>query len=382
MLLDRGLRSRGHATLLVHGAVGSGEATLERPAAAHNLRTIKLPELGPRISALSDVRAFVELTRIVFRERPDVVHTHTAKAGALGRIAAAIFNTTRRRSRRALVVHTFHGHVLTGYFGPLGNTIVRLAERALATITDSIVTISPAQQRDIVERFSIAPAARVATIPLGLDLDSLLALPSRALPLRRELGIGSADLVVGYVGRFVRIKALETLITAFAEVLRNRPDAWLLMAGDGPVRGEIEYAARVTGTAARVCFLGWTERLVELYGAMDICALSSLNEGTPVMLLEAMAAGKPVVATAVGGVPDIVEHQRTGLLVEPRDAGGLAAAILELARDADKRARIGMAARQEVGSRFSHVRLVDDIERLYERGLKTKRGTIPDLPCR
>jgi glycosyltransferase involved in cell wall biosynthesis len=380
VLLNRGLQARGHDALLVHGAVGPGEASLERLAEAGGVRVEKLAELGPRISAFSDLRAFARLLRITFREAPDVIHTHTAKAGTLARLSAAIFNLTRRRARRAVVVHTFHGHVLDGYFGLVGNALVRTAERSLARVTDCIVTISPSQRRDIVERFHVAPAARVVTIPLGLDLDALLNAPAVAATptLREALSIPPGDFVVGFVGRFVAIKDLRTLVDAFGQVVREVPHARLLLAGDGPTRGELQHAATAAGVADRVHFLGWTEDLVSVYAAMDVCALSSLNEGTPVALIEAMAAGKPVVATRVGGVPDLVDDGRTGLLVAARDSAALARSLVTLAADPPLRARLGGAARADVQSRFSHDRLVDDIDRLYAERLAIKRGTIAD----
>ena len=182
VLLDRGLRARGHDTRLVHGSLAPFEASLEHLAVESDLPTTHIRELGRRINLLDDLRAFVQLVRLVFREAPDVVHTHTAKAGTLGRLAACLFNFTRPRRRRCLVVHTFHGHVLTGYFAPATNVAVRLAERTLARITDRVVTISPAQRDDIVTRFRIAAAERTIVVPLGLDLEHLRRLDPGAAP--------------------------------------------------------------------------------------------------------------------------------------------------------------------------------------------------------
>lgn len=380
VLLDRGLRARGHHTLLVHGAVGAGEASLEHLAQAGDLPVLMLAEVGPRISLFSDALAFAKLVKLMFRETPDVIHTHTAKAGALGRVSAALYNATRRRSRRALVVHTFHGHVLSGYFGRVGNALVRTAERALATITDCIVTVSPAQRRDIVSRFRVAPEWRVAMIPLGLDLQALLTATVGPSTLRQALGIPAGDVVFGFVGRFVPIKDLGTLIDAFAAVVRTVPNASLLMVGDGPLRPEIETAANRLGISERVRFAGWTEDLTAVYGAMDVCVLSSLNEGTPVAVIEAMASAKPIVATAVGGVPDVVDDGRTGILVPARDPHRFAAAMIALAQDGSNRTQMGQAARHDVATRFSHLRLVDDIDRLYSERLARKRGTIRPIP--
>jgi glycosyltransferase involved in cell wall biosynthesis len=370
-LLDRGLRDRGYRTLLAHGEVGPGEASLEHLARESGLPTVRIAELGARISAWSDLRAFAAILRVVFREQPDVIHTHTAKAGALGRLAAAAYNLRRPRARRALVVHTFHGHVLSGYFGRLASAAVRLAERALALLTDCIVTISPAQRADIVERFRIAPPSRVVVVPLGLDLQPLAAEPLPST-LRGVLAIHAGAVVFGYLGRFVPIKDLETLIDAFAIVAAAVPDAWLVLAGDGPLRPFLEQRAAQLTVAERVRFLGWTEALAEFYGAIDVCVLSSLNEGTPVALIEAMAAGKAVAATAVGGVPDVVDADRTGVLVRPHDAAALAAAMIRLARDGSLRERLGAAARASSLSRFSQDRLVDDVDRLYRERLVVK----------
>jgi glycosyltransferase involved in cell wall biosynthesis len=375
VVLDRGLRSRGHQTCLVYGSLAPFEASLEHLAAESGLPTVHIPELGRRISPMGDLRAFAQLLRLVFREAPDVVHTHTAKAGTLGRVAACVFNLTRRRDRRCLVVHTFHGHVLTGYFRPATNLAVRLAERMLARITDRVVTISPAQRDDIVTRFRIADAARTSIVPLGLELDYLLRLDRRAPHLRRLFAIPEGALVVGYVGRFVAIKDLATLIRAFGRVVAERPDAALLMVGDGPLRPEVEALVAALTLRQHVHLLGWIEDLAPLYATIDICALSSLNEGTPVALIEAMAAAKVVVATRVGGVGDVVVHERTGLLVPSKDPEALADAILRLAADPAGRARMGAAGRQAVVG-YSARRLVDDIDRLYARALAEKRSTI------
>jgi glycosyltransferase involved in cell wall biosynthesis len=369
VLLDRGLRARGHDTRLVHGSLAPSEASLEHLAVEAGLPTTHIVELGRRISPMSDLRAFAQLLRLVFREAPDVIHTHTAKAGTLGRLAAGLFNITRPRRRRCLVVHTFHGHVLTGYFRPATNVAVRLAERTLARITDRVVTISPSQRDDIVTRFRIAAAARTVVVPLGLDLAQLARLDARAPDLRRQFDIPGPALVVGYVGRFVAIKDLATLVRAFARVAGERPDAMLLLVGDGPLRSEVEALVAALALQAQVRFAGWIEDLAPLYATIDICALSSLNEGTPVALIEAMAAATAVVATRVGGVADVVEHERTGLLVPPSNPDALADAVLRLAADPAERSRMGTAGRQAVVERFSPERLVADIDTLYSEAL-------------
>ncbi len=372
VLLDRGLRDRGHETLLVHGSLDAGEGSFEPLAAELGVPTRKLPELGRRVRPLDDAKALVRLIGILFREQPDVVHTHTAKAGALGRVAACVFNATRGRARRCLVVHTFHGHVFEGYFSPRVNRLVRGVERLLAGVTDRIITISPAQRADIVERFRIADAARTVVVPLGLDLAPLLE--SGARPLREELGIGADALVFGYVGRLVPIKDLPTLVRAFARARQQVPTAHLLIVGDGPARAEMEPLVETLGIGASVHLAGWRDDLTRVYATIDVAVLSSRNEGTPVALIEAMAAGRPVVATAVGGVADVVQDGETGWLVPPGDVDAMAAAMVRLAGDAAARARMGALGRERVRARYFYDRLVDDIQALYVQALDERRG--------
>jgi glycosyltransferase involved in cell wall biosynthesis len=325
------------------------------------------------VAPLRDLAALAALTRAVFAERPDIVHTHTAKAGTLGRLAALTFNVTRRRGERCVVIHTFHGHVLSGYFGRLGDTAVRAAERTLSRLTDRIITISTSQRRDLCEVFRVAPPDRTVVVELGLDLDELLSLEPDAR-LRRELGFNADALVFTYVGRLVPIKDLPTLLEAFSLLAPRVPDARLVVVGDGELRDALERRTRSLGLADRVRFAGWRRDLDAIYAGTDVGVLSSLNEGTPVALIEAMAAAHPVVATAVGGVEDVVVHGRHGLIVPARDAAAMADAMERLARDPDERRRMGQAARRDVAIRFSHTRLAAEINRTYREALAQKRG--------
>jgi glycosyltransferase involved in cell wall biosynthesis len=358
---------------LAHGSVGEGEASLEHLAIEAGVPIVQIPALGRRVSPLSDLRALAALLAITFREAPDVIHTHTAKAGALGRVAALIFNVTRPRRRRCVVIHTFHGHVLEGYFHPVVSRIVRETERFLAHMTDRIVAISPSQREDLVERFGIGDRDSTVVVPLGLDLAPLVA-DTRARSLRNELGVEERSIVFGFVGRLVSIKDVPALILAFAGVVPHIPGATLLIVGDGPERANVERAIRERGLADRVRLLGWREDLTRIYATMDVCVLSSRNEGTPVAVIEAMAAGRPVVATRVGGVADVVVHGETGTLVSQGNVNALSEAMVELAKDPALRARMGSRGRQLAVSRFGHDRLVDEIDRLYAAALAQKRA--------
>jgi len=236
-ILDRGLRERGYDTLLVYGQSGPEEGSLERLADA--LPTYPIDDLGRHIRPTSDLRAFVRLVRLIFSRQPHVVHTHTAKAGALGRVAALLYNCTRRKRHRAVIVHTFHGHVLEGYFGRLGRSLTRVAERTLGLFTDCVIAISEGQRADLVERFRVSSARKTAVVPLGLELDSLLGMAADEPSLRPELGLAADDIVIGYVGRLVPIKDLPLLLQAFAVVAAADARVHLLIAGDGPDRNEL-----------------------------------------------------------------------------------------------------------------------------------------------
>lgn len=373
VLLDRGLRTRGYSTLLAYGSIGEGEASLEHLAIEAGVPTVQIPALGRRVSPLSDVRAFAALVATTFSEAPDVVHTHTAKAGALGRLAALVFNLTRGRRRRCAVIHTFHGHVFEGYFRPPLSRAVRAIERLLARVTDRIIAISPSQRDDLVRRFGIARPDATVVIPVGLDLAPLLAHASMP-SLRHEFGIGEESVVFGFVGRLVPIKNVPGLITAFSSVLSRVPDATLLIVGDGPERPAVERAIRDLGLENRVRVPGWLEDLASIYATMDVCVLSSRNEGTPVAVIEAMAAQRPVVATRAGGVVDVIVDGETGVLVPRDDVNALSEAMVRLARDPGLRARMGERGRQVAASRFGYERLVDEIDRLYAAAVARKRA--------
>lgn len=368
LALAAGLRALGFAPMLVYGSEEPGEGTLEDQLAAGDIEALKLPALGRRVRPSADLRVLWQLTRLIFNQRPAVVHTHTAKAGALGRLAAFAYNATRARAGRCVVIHTFHGHVFTGYFGALASGAVRLIERGMGLVTHRIVTVSQQQMRDICDRFRIAPAEKTEVIELGADLEPLLHLEIDTT-LRDALGFVPHHVVFGYVGRFVPIKDLETLVRAFALMAGQFADARLMLVGDGPLRSATERLVSGLNLGDRVRFTGWVRDVRAAYGALDVAVLSSINEGTPLVLIEAMAAGRPVIATAVGGVGDIVSRGRTGLLVPPRDVQALSDAMARLAGCPEARRQFGTAARREMNERFGRNGVVDGIANLYRRML-------------
>jgi glycosyltransferase involved in cell wall biosynthesis len=374
VVLDEELRRLGCETLLVYGAPGTAEGSLDGLARDRGVPTVAMPTLGRRISLLRDVVTAVRLLRVLFAERPDVVHTHTAKAGTLGRLAATTYNLTRRRSRRCAVVHTFHGNVFRGYFGAIGSRLTQTAERTLARLTDRIVTLSTQQREEIVTRFHIASARKVDVVGAGHDLERLFALDARDDRLRAELGWSGDQIVIAFVGRLVGIKDVATLLRAVAAVARSCPHVRLLIAGDGDQRAPLEDLSRDLRLDGIVRFIGWSTDLPRLYGSIDMVALTSLNEGMPASLIEGMAAGRAVVATRVGGVPELVVDGETGRLADAGDVEAIATAIEELVRDQTMRETLGRRARVAVRDRFSPARLARETLHVYERALASRRG--------
>jgi glycosyltransferase involved in cell wall biosynthesis len=374
IILDEGLRARGFECLLVHGSPSPEEGSFEALLDEHSVRSIRIHGLGRRVHVWSDLVAFWRFVRILLREKPDIVHTHTAKAGALGRTAAVVVNFIRPAARRSLLLHTYHGNVMSGYFGVLASKVVRGIERTLASWTDCVITISERQRDEIVDRFRIVDRARVSVVPLGLELNDLLARESPDRSLRQTLGWTEEHVVVGYVGRFVPIKDVDTLIAGFARFASREPRGRLLLVGDGELRASLEAQVRSLGLDGAVRFVGWRRDLAQVYGAMDVVGLTSRNEGTPVSLIEALAAGLPVVATAVGGVPDVIRQGETGLLIPPGNPAAFAAALDQIVSDADLRQRMSARGRSEVEQRFGRERLVAEVAALYFRLLRRRES--------
>jgi glycosyltransferase involved in cell wall biosynthesis len=362
------LDKRGYETTLVAGRVGEGEGSMEWLAEQLGVHAVFVPALQREISPAADLPAVLELRRLIRKVRPDVLHTHTAKAGAVGRMAAAISGKARPR----VVVHTFHGHVLRGYFSPWKALFFRQLERALARRSDALIAVSPEVRDDLV-RLGVAPAEKIAVIRLGLDLEQRTgAAPAARAETRRALGIAEDSFVVAWLGRMTEIKRTDDLIRAFAR-LRETRSAELLLVGDGPLRPKLEALAAELGIASTCHFVGYQEDVGSYLAAADTVALTSANEGTPVTLIEALAAERPVVSTDVGGVRDVVDDNESGFVVEPGDIAAIADALGRLADDPSLRARMGATGRAKVVERYSVPRLVDDIDALYRRLLADER---------
>jgi glycosyltransferase involved in cell wall biosynthesis len=310
--------------------------------------------------------------RLIWRVRPHVLHTHTAKAGAVGRAAALL----AVGARPPVVVHTFHGHVLTGYFSKTMSRLFLEVERRLARRTSALIAVSPEVRDDLV-RLGVAPASRFAVLRLGLDLERRTAAPPDARAgVRAELGVSEEQFLVAWLGRMTEIKRVDDLLRIFADLRGRGVDAVLVLVGDGPNRSGLERLARELGIAGSVRFTGFRSDVGSIFRACDAVALTSANEGTPVSLIEALAARCAVVTTDVGGAADVVDHGRAGILVPPGDLPAFADVLAELARSPERRRELGEAGARHVLARYSVERLVDDVDELYrsllrERGVRT-----------
>jgi glycosyltransferase involved in cell wall biosynthesis len=360
-LLSGRLDPEAYDTLLVAGRVGPGEGSFEELAEQYGARLEIVNALGPELNPLRDLRAFLALRKAIRRFRPDIVHTHTAKAGLLGRIAALTAS-----GKRPITVHTFHGHVLEGYFGSLASAFYRLLERWLARVSDRLIAVSEATLDDLV-RLRVAPREKFAVIPVGLDLDRFLELSyDDGSEFRERVGAAPDEVLLVYAGRLVPIKRVDRAIRAVADARAEGLGAMLVIVGDGPLREELTALRDSLELGDAVRFLGYMERLESAIAGADIAILTSDNEGTPVFLIEAAAGATPAVATSVGGVPDVVKTE-TGVLVAPDEEQELAQAVERLGRDRELRTALGERAREHVRGRFAYARLLDDIDRLYRR---------------
>ncbi len=342
----------------MHGQLAAGEESLADLADHEGARTTFLPSLVQPVDPRRDVVAVRQLSRMIREFRPHIVHTHTAKAGFAGRAAA------QARRRRPVIVHTFHGHVLEGYFGKPKTLTFRSLERLLARRTDALIGVSEQTVADLV-RLRVAPASKFRVIPLGLDLEPFVeADAASGEQLRSELGIGPDEVLFTFVGRIVPIKRVDLLTAAFARASRATPGLRLLVVGDGEARTRLELLAAELGAGDRVHFIGYRRDLARIAAAADVAVISSDNEGTPVSLIEAAAAGVPAVATNVGGVGSIVDED-TGMLVAKGNEAALAEAMQAIAADRGLRRRLGVGARARALARFSIDRLIGDTDALY-----------------
>ena len=366
--LTKGLEHRGYDTTLVAGKLSRGEDSMSYVADELGLEVFPLAAMHREVSPVYDPVAVTRLVGEIRRVRPHILHTHTAKAGAVGRAAALLAGD----ARPPVIVHTYHGHVLRGYFDPIRTQFFRETERALARHTNRLIAVGPQVRDDLVE-LGVAPASKFSVIRLGIDLESRVLTVDRRAEFRRLFGIPEDRFVVGWIGRMTAIKRVPDILAAFKLLRERGVEATLCLVGDGPDRDAIEQLASELGIVRDVLFVGYQRDVAPYYAFFDALLLPSANEGTPVVAIEALASERPVVATRVGGVPDVVDDGEDGFLVDVGDIPSLADRLEQLARDPELRARMGKAGRERVVPRYRVERLVDDVDALY-RELLMEQG--------
>jgi len=385
ILLTRGLNGNRFSSRLVTGAVGSAEGDMEYYAEQMNVVPLVIPELGRNVIFRNNLRAFFRLYRVIRAECPDIIHTHTTKAGGLGRLAGFLYNCVARIGGRrpAKLVHTFHGHIFYGYFPPFWSRMLVMAERLLALITHRIIAISDSVGQDLIRCYRICSEKKMTVVPLGLDFSWVSTLDDHSGSLRTAFGVPPAAIAVGAVGRLAEIKNHKLLFSAIR--LIGKDDMRVFVLGDGELRAELEQCVLDLGLGRSVLFTGWLREPAGIYADLDIVCLTSRNEGTPVVLIEAMAAGRPFVSTRVGGVADLMvgegsmqaggfEVFANGILVPPEDPPALAAALGYLADRPALRRAMGSVGQAAVLKRFSQDRMLQDIEAIYAALLETADG--------
>jgi glycosyltransferase involved in cell wall biosynthesis len=375
---------QGFETLLVGGPHGDNEESSRHILDALGVEARVLPEMCREVSPWQDRRAYRRIKRIIREFRPDVVHTHAAKAGAVGRLAASDLGVKA-------VVHTFHGHVFHSYFGPMRTSVFKSVERYLAHRTSRIIAISDKQRQELVDEHRICTADKVTVIPLGFDLGRFAEDQPRKRELfRRTYGVAEDELAIGIIGRLVPVKNHALFLRAVQHVRRNSDrKVRAFIVGDGEERSRLENLAREAGLdlasapafngrgfghglngspmvpRADVTFTSWIKEIDIACAGLDLVALTSFNEGTPVSLIEAQAAGKAVVSTRTGGIEDVVLEGRTGLLAPVQDEAAFAANLLRAVEDDGLRHSLADAGRDHVRHRYHYTRLVHETADLY-----------------
>ena len=378
--LTSGLKDRGYETLLVAGVPPDGEDDMSYVASAAGIEPLIVPEMSREISPKDFLTAW-KLFRLMLRERPDIVHTHTAKAGGVGRAAGWMYrwltpSALIGRPRQCRFVHTYHGHVFHSYYGKFKTKIFLGIEKSLGRMTDRIIVISEQQRREINQDFRLGRREQFAVIPLGIDLTVYANWETHRVRLRKELSANDDEILIGIVGRLTEIKNHKLFLQS-AALLRQMSARRLkfVIIGDGSLRKELEAQAAALGLNRAVVFLGTRDDPENFYPALDIVALTSLNEGTPLSLIEGMANARAVVSTAVGGVIDLLgktieeidgyEIRERGITVKTGDAQAFAEGLNRLIEDEALRGEVGTRGLKFVMQNYSKERLLTDVANLY-----------------
>ena len=379
--LTKDLQNEEFQTALLTGTVPPGEEDMGYFAVENNVEPIFIEEMSRELSP-KDIVSLWKIYQQIRREKPDVIHTHTAKAGTVGRVAGFFYRWLTPqiligKPRRVKLVHTYHGHVFHSYYGAAKTKIFLFIEKTLAKLaTDKIVVISDQQFREIHEIFGVGKKEQFQVIPLGIDIAPFADWKAKRQILREQVGAQPDEILVGLVGRLTEVKN-HSLFLKVAKLCRenlNSPKIKFIIVGDGHLREKLEDEAATLGVKGAVVFVGNRNDADVFYAGLDIVALTSLNEGTPLSLIEAMANEKAVISTSVGGVIDLLgkvklekqdfEIRERGVSAASNDASGFYNGLMYLASDEKLRRTVAENGRQFVEAEYSKERLVRDIKNL------------------
>jgi glycosyltransferase involved in cell wall biosynthesis len=364
-------------TLLVGGMPDVNEGTSSHILKNLGIEPVVLNEMKRSIHPEMDYAAYVKIRKLIRDFKPDIVHTHASKAGALGRLAAS-------KERVPVLVHTFHGHVFHSYFGKAQTYFYKTIERRMAKLTDRIIAISEGQKNELSIEHKICPAEKISVIPLGFDLERFWTdVEAKRLIFRETYKIGDDQLAVGIIGRLVPVKNHILFLDSAKSVWEKFPEkVRFFIVGDGELRDQLlNYCSHIgfpatfmpdDGARYPVTFTSWINEADKVMAGLDIVALTSFNEGTPVSLIEAQAASKPVISTRVGGIANIVRENETALLAEPGNPNEFVEQLERLICDNVLRMNMSNHGKAFVESRFHYTRLVRDTELLYRQLLEKR----------
>ncbi len=385
-----GLKDRGFDQLLLAGRVEADEDDLGPELKAQGLSWVDIPELGRSLNPLRDLSSLARTLRHMARFRPHIIETHTSKAGTVGRAAALLYRPYARLKGwpAPKVIHTFHGHTFHGYFGPFMGRVFLALERFLARVaTWRIVVISPRQFEEICHDFQVGRPEQFVVLRLGIELAPFDRPEAGRAAFRGELKAGAGEFLVGAVGRVAAVKNYGLYVQAAAELAKARPELMartrFLLIGGGlaPEMAALARQALALGLGERFALMGNRADPEAFQPGIDALMMTSVNEGTPIAILEAGACGKPVIATAVGGVPDLLgevaerrpqgfDLRQRGITVASGDAPALAAALAWVMDHPEEAAALGERLREHVAAEYARPRLLDDLTRLYQEAAR------------
>lgn len=364
VLLNALLDKDNFESILVAGSIDDNEKDMSYFAGKYSVQPVYLKSMSRELNPISDLKSIIELIKIIRSFKPDIVHTHTAKAGTVGRIAAWLCGVP-------VIVHTFHGNIFKGYFSPLKTKVFITIEKFLAKISTHIITISHQQQQEICD-LRIAPMHKVKIIHLGFQFENVIPQPFHKNQFRNSLNLPENSPLVGVIGRLVPIKNHTLFIDIAQLVLRTRPEVMFLIVGDGELRDNLQEEIMKRNLATNILITGFKEDLKPVYADLDIVVLTSLNEGTPVAIIEAMACGKPIITTKVGGIEDFVNHKENGFLMNHFNPIIFAKYILEIINNTYDINSLMEEASKTAFEKFSFSRLKLEIENLYISSLEKR----------